>query len=108
MTYMKLADGSEYPIADGAKLDMITVEAGTPEAAQAAAAAITETNLSHVEFFRKGDIPHGLYDDLHIKHPVEVDDCTVIISLTETETDRAPSQVLFVMGDNIYDGNADV
>lgn len=88
MTYIRLADGTELPIEDGARLDRIVHKADSIAGAQAAVMAVTEQNLQRVCFFRDKDEPHGIYADLHLRRPAEVlDDLRVIISLTEHAVD---------------------
>ena len=70
MDYMKLADGTQVTIEDGASLDHIKHIAETESDAVAVCAAITPANLAHVEFFNDGaEQPYGVYDDLTLNAP---------------------------------------
>ena len=70
MDYMKLADGTQVTIEDGASLDHIKHIAETESDAVAVCVAITPANLAHVEFFNDGaEQPYGVYDDLALNAP---------------------------------------
>lgn len=82
---MKLADGSEILIEEGASLDTIRHIAETDAAAAAACALVTPANLKHVEFWGEdAEEPHGLYDDLILTGPPvrwDNDDGTVTVAI---------------------------
>lgn len=89
MDYMKLHDGTDITIEDGASLDRIIHIAATEADALAVSAAITPANLAHVEFYNEGaETPYGVYDNLiAIEAPTrqtnEDSTVTVTISLRE-------------------------
>lgn len=92
---MKLADGSEILIEEGASLDTIRHIAETDAAAAAACALVTPANLKRVEFWGEdAEEPHGLYDDLILTGPPvrwdnEDGTVTVAIGLREkTDVER--------------------
>lgn len=88
MDYIKLFDGTQVTIEDGASLDHIIHTSATEADATAVCAAITTENLSHVEFYNEGaEQPYGVYDDLAINAPPtrhdEENGIIVTISLRE-------------------------
>lgn len=70
MPYIKLADGTQIPIEDGASLDRVEHIAKDETAALAVGAAFTPENLTHVEFSTDPeDEPHGVYENLALIEP---------------------------------------
>lgn len=70
MDYIKLHDGTEITIEDGASLDKIIHIAENEADATAVCAAVTTENLRHVEFYNEGaEQPYGVYDDLTLNAP---------------------------------------
>ena len=89
MDYMKLADGTQVTIEDGASLGRIIHVTDNEADAQAVCMAVRdEGNLDHVEFYNEGvEQPYGIYDDLALNaQPTRHDDngaVVVTISLRE-------------------------
>lgn len=89
MDYIKLSDGTQVTIEDGASLDHIIHISATEADATAVCAAVTAAgNLDHVEFFNEdAEQPYGVYDDLTLNSPVTRHDengaVVVTISLRE-------------------------
>ena len=89
MSYIKLADGTQYLIEDGASLDHIEHIAADEAAALAVCAKFTPENLAHVEFSTDPeDEPHGIYENLvlnaaPIRQDTEDGKVLVVISLRE-------------------------
>ena len=70
MSYIKLADGAQYLIEDGASLDHIEHIAADEAAALAVCTKLTPENLAHVEFATApDDEPHGVYENLALIEP---------------------------------------
>ena len=89
MSYIKLADGAQYLIEDGASLDHIEHIAATEADALAVCAKLTPENLTHVEFATApDDEPHGIYENLIADHAptrqnLDEGGVLVVISLRE-------------------------
>lgn len=89
MSYIKLADGTQFLVEDGASLDHIEHLAVDEAAALTACAAFTPENLSHVEFSTEPeDEPHGMYENLILnaaptRQDTEDGKVLVVISLRE-------------------------
>lgn len=88
MDYIKLTDGTQLTIEEGASLERIIHISGTEADATAVCKAITPANLDHVEFYNAGaEEPYGVYDHLILKTPVtrhdEAGTVVVTISLRE-------------------------
>ena len=89
MDYMKLADGTQVTIEDGASLGRIIHVTDNEADAQAVCMAVRdEGNLDHVEFYNEGvEQPYGIYDDLALNaQPTRHDEngaVVVTISLRE-------------------------
>lgn len=64
MDHIKLTDGTQVTIEDGASLDRIVHIAKTDADAVAVCAAVTAANLAHVEFCTEEDEAYGVYDGL--------------------------------------------
>ena len=70
MDYIKLTDGTQVTIEDGASLDRIIHISATEADATAVCAAVTAENIAHVEFFNEdAEQPYGVYDDLALNTP---------------------------------------
>ena len=70
MDYIKLTDGTQVTIEDGASLDRIIHISATEADATAVSAAVTAENIAHVEFFNEdAEQPYGVYDDLALNAP---------------------------------------
>ena len=70
MDYIKLTDGTQVTIEDGASLDRIIHISESEADATAVCAAVTAENISHVEFYNEGaEQPYGIYDDLTLNAP---------------------------------------
>lgn len=70
MDYIKLTDGTQFTIEDGASLDRIIHIAETEADATAVCAAVTPANLFHVEFYNEdAEQPYGVFDDLTLNAP---------------------------------------
>lgn len=63
MDKIKLFDTTTLQIEDGASLSRIVHKAKTTAAAATAAAAFTDANLAHVEFWHDDELT-GIYDNL--------------------------------------------
>ena len=88
MDHMKLSDGTQFLVEDGASLDRIEHIAANETAALAICNAITPENLRHVEFSMDGGEPHGIYDNLIADHAptrqnLDEGGVLVVISLRE-------------------------
>ena len=89
MSYIKLADGTQFLVEDGASLDHIEHLAVDEAAALAVCAKFTPENLTHVEFATAPeDEPHGIYENLVLnaspsRQDTEDGRVLVIISLRE-------------------------
>ena len=89
MSYIKLADGTQFLVEDGASLDHIEHIAEDEAAALAVCAKFTLENLTHVEFATAPkDEPHGIYENLvlnaaPIRQDTEDGKVLVVISLRE-------------------------
>lgn len=89
MSYIKLADGTQFLVEDGASLDHIEHIAKDEAAALAVCAKFTPENLTHVEFATAPeDEPHGVYENLALIEPptrqtLEDGGVLVVISLRE-------------------------
>lgn len=88
MDYIKLTDGTQVTIEDGASLERIIHISATEADATAVCAAVTAENIAHVEFWAEGaEEPYGVYDDLILNAPVtrhdEAGTVVVTISLRE-------------------------
>ena len=89
MSYIKLADGTQYLIEDCASLDHIEHIAATEADALAVCTKLTPENLTHVEFATApDDEPHGIYENLvlnaaPIRQDTEDGKVLVVISLRE-------------------------
>lgn len=94
MDNIKLADGTQVTIEDGASLDRIIHISATEADATAVCAAVTADNIAHVEFYNEGaEQPYGVYDDLALNAPPTRHDdngaVVVTISLREkTDTEK--------------------
>ena len=94
MDNIKLADGTQVTIEDGASLDRIIHMSATEADATAVCAAVTADNIAHVEFYNEGaEQPYGVYDDLALNAPPTRHDdngaVVVTISLREkTDTEK--------------------
>lgn len=92
MDCIKLTDGTQVTIKDGASLDRIIHVSDTEADAVAVCKVVTAANLKHIEFFNEGaEQPYGVYDDLSINAaPTRQDNedgtVTVTISLREKTT----------------------
>ena len=70
MPYIKLADGTQVLVEDGASLDRIEHIATDEAAALAVCAKFTPVNLTRVEFATDpDDEPHGVYENLALIEP---------------------------------------
>ena len=70
MDYIKLTDGTQFTIEDGASLDRIIHISATEADATAVCAAVTAENIAHVEFWAEdAEQPYGVYDDLALNAP---------------------------------------
>ena len=70
MDYIKLTDGTQFTIEDGASLERIIHISDTEADAVAVCAKFTPENLAHVEFYNEGaEQPYGIYDDLALNAP---------------------------------------
>lgn len=70
MDYIKLTDGTQLTIEDGASLDHIIHISDTEADATAVCAAVTAENIAHVEFYNEGaEQPYGVYDGLTLTAP---------------------------------------
>lgn len=70
MDYIKLTDGTQITIEDGASLGRIIHISDTEADATAICAAVTAENIAHVEFYNGGaEQPYGVYDDLALNAP---------------------------------------
>lgn len=70
MDYIKLTDGTQFTIEDGASLERITHISATEADAVAVCAAVTAENIAHVEFYNEGaEQPYGVFDDLTLNAP---------------------------------------
>ena len=70
MDYIKLTDGTQFTIEDGASLDRIIHISATEADATAVCAAVTADNIAHVEFWAEdAEQPYGVYDDLALNAP---------------------------------------
>ena len=94
--YMKLVDGTQITIEDGASLDRIIHIAEDETDASNVCRKVTNDNVRHVEFWKDDpeiDIPYGVYDDLVVATPAVIqisgeEIVSVVISLramTDTE-----------------------
>ena len=82
--YIKLNDGTEITIEDGASLENLTHIAESEEAAIDICSKITDENAAHIEFYSEGsDEPSGVYDDLvtaYTPYRFDNEDGTVTVS----------------------------
>ena len=89
MDYIKLLDGTQITIEDGASLDCIIHIAETEADAQTVCTAVTKAkNLDHVEFFNESEErPYGVYDDLTLNAvPTRYDkDSSVVVTISLRE-----------------------
>ena len=70
MNYIKLTDGTQVTIEDGASLDRIIHISETEADATAICAAVTAENIAHVEFWAEdAEQPYGVFDDLTLNAP---------------------------------------
>lgn len=70
MDYIKLTDGTQLTIEEGASLERIIHISDTEADATAVCAAVTAENIAHVEFYNEGaKQPYGVYDDLALNAP---------------------------------------
>lgn len=85
MDYIKLTDGTQISIEDGASLDRIEHIAKDEAAALAVCAKFTPENLTHVEFATApDDEPHGVYENLALIEPPtrqDTDDGKVLVTI---------------------------
>ena len=87
--FMRLYDGTEFQIENGASLGNIVHIAEDETDALAVANAVTKENVAHVEFFSKTDEdetldPSGEYDNLALDHVYyDPENMQVLISLHE-------------------------
>lgn len=87
--YIRLADGAEFMIEDGASLDNIIYDAADEADGLEIAKKVTKENIAHVEFFSKGDEgeshePSGVYDNLKLMSVYfDVQNLKVLITLAE-------------------------
>lgn len=87
--FMRLADGTEFEIENGASLGNIIHDAADEADALRVSKAVTKENVAHVEFFSKTDEdqtlePTGVYDDLALDSVYyDVENMKVLISLHE-------------------------
>lgn len=108
MDYIKLTDGTQVTIEDGASLERIIHISATEADATAVCAAVTADNIAHVEFYNEGaEQPYGVYDDLTLNSPVtrhgENGAVVVTISLRE-KTDIELRLDALEEGQEIQDG----
>lgn len=83
MDYIKLTDGTQVTIEDGASLEHIFHTAANEADAVTVCAALTPENLSHVEFFNEGaENPYGVYDDLILNSPPTRQDGDGVVIVT--------------------------
>lgn len=73
MDYMKLADGTQVTIEDGASLGDITHIARNEADAMFVCEKVTAENVSHLEFFH-GELLTGQYDNIIIVAPTTRED----------------------------------
>lgn len=82
--YIKLNDGTEITIEDGASLENLTHICESEEAAIDICSKLTDENAAHIEFFSDGEAePFGTYDDLvtaHAPYRFDNEDGTVTVS----------------------------
>lgn len=70
MDYIKLTDGTQITIEDGASLDRIIHISDAEADATAVCKAVTAENIARVEFYNEGaEQPYGVYDDLTLNAP---------------------------------------
>ena len=85
MDHMKLSDGTQFLVEDGASFDHIEHIAENEAAALAVGAAFTPANLIHVEFSTDPeDEPHGIYENLALIEPPtrqDTDDGKVLVTI---------------------------
>lgn len=86
MDYIKLTDGTQITIEDGASLNRIIHISDTEADAVAVCKAVTAENLKHAEFCMDDGTAYGVYDDLALNAaPTRQDNedgtVTVLISL---------------------------
>lgn len=109
MDYMKLADGTQITIEDGAHLGQIVHIAETEADAMEVCAAITPENISSVEFYSEdAEEPYGIYENLALnsapaRQTNEDETVTVTISLRE-KTELELRVDAFEEGQQIQDG----
>lgn len=108
MDYIKLTDGTQVTIEDGASLDHITHISDTEADAVAVCKAITPANLDRVEFYNEdAEQPYGVYDNLILNAPSTRHDengaVVVTISLRE-KTDIEKRVDALEEGQEIQDG----
>ena len=73
--YMKLVDGTQITIEDGASLDRIIHIAESDAEAASVCRKVTNDNVRHVEFWKGGpeaDAPYGVFDDLVVATPAVI------------------------------------
>lgn len=85
---MKLSDGTQITIEDGASLDRIIHTAETEAEAVEVCEAITPQNLRHVEFCTADGTAYGIYNDLTanaapMRQTLEDGGVLVVISMRE-------------------------
>lgn len=68
MDYIRLADGTQVTIEDGASLDRIVHISDTESDAVQVCAAITPANLTHVEFCNEENDAYGVYNGLVLNY----------------------------------------
>lgn len=89
--YMKLVDGTQITIEDGASLDRIIHIADSDAEAATVCRKVKNDNVRHVEFWKddpETDAPYGVYDDLVVATPAVIQIsgegiASVLISLRE-------------------------
>ena len=91
MDFLKLSDGTQITIEDGASLDRIIHIAESDAEAATVCRKVTNDNVRHVEFWKGGpgvEAPYGTYDDLVVATPavIQISEegiASVLISLRE-------------------------
>lgn len=110
MDYIKLTDGTQVTIEDGASLGRIIHIAATEADALTVSAAITPANLAHVEFYNEGaETPYGVYDNLIANEaPTRQtnEDSTVTVTISLREPTELELRVLALEAKDIVHGNA--
>lgn len=88
MDYIKLTDGTQFTIEDGAILERIIHISATEADATAVCAAVTAENIAHVEFWAEdAEQPYGVYDDLALNAPPtrHDEDGAVVVTISMRE-----------------------